>query len=567
MQTAASVPLSVPPAAREVLWGKWITLALLAYWGVFALVAPVMNWDSQTYNLSRLYVAHQGGLFGNTAWSSARQVFFPWTFDAIHYPFLPLLRGYCLPSFAWLVGVLVVVYRLVSMARTPAVAWWCCLSLLSLPTLIFQSICTKNDVAVVFALACWFYAWRLWRETGRDRYVGYMALALCFGAGAKTTGLPYLGVLGLFTTWHLRGRPGQAGRFVGLGIVFFLLFGSVETYLNNWLVYHAFLGPKEVIAPNVNHDGLAGAVATFIRWCFGNMNIGVDAPNPTSPFPGWMEDACRGFLRLVGLQDLGYRATTGDTDANMRFLKLGFDVGSDYGPVGALAIIGGLIFLFARPWTDPIWKLAAAGFATLALTSYTIAWMMWDARFLVQTFALLTLGLSLWVFSLGTTGAGRCVRTFFQVLVVYSAIIYPLYSVAKKPSDLVKAVRHRLDYEMTERPLMLEIASDVRRLKPAIGSSPLLLLGSDDSWMLCILEIRGLHVLAAGALDQKALEAASRDRAGSSPRPVYVLYLDRPLDPGVEPLLTLVSKYQEPNSALYRWQPPAVPAPSPAPTP
>ena len=153
MQTEAPAVQSALPA-RELLWVKWFTLAVLAYWGVFALVAPVMNWDSQSYNLSRLYYAHQHGLFGNTLWAGPRQVFFPLTFDAIHYPFLPLLRGYCLPSYVCLVGVLIIICRLVSAVRSPAVAWWCCLSLLAMPTLTFQAICTKNDVAVVFAVTC-----------------------------------------------------------------------------------------------------------------------------------------------------------------------------------------------------------------------------------------------------------------------------------------------------------------------------------------------------------------------------------------------------------------------------
>ena len=139
--------LASPPVLpeEETLWVKWFTLAVLAYWGVFSLVAPVMNWDSQSYNLSRLYYVHQHGLFGNIAWSDARQVFFPWAFDAIHYPFLPLLRGYCLPSFACFVGVLIIVYRVVSVARTSVTAWWCCLSLLAMPTQIFQEVCKNND--------------------------------------------------------------------------------------------------------------------------------------------------------------------------------------------------------------------------------------------------------------------------------------------------------------------------------------------------------------------------------------------------------------------------------------
>lgn len=562
MQTVAPALRPVFPA-RKILWVKWFTLALLTYWGIFALVAPVMNWDSQVYNVSRLYYAHQHGLFGNTSWSSARQVFFPWTFDAIHYPFLLVLRGYCLPSYACLVGVMIIVYRLVSAARSPAVAWWCCLSLLAMPTLIYQSICTKNDVAVVFAMACWFYAWRLWRRQGEDRYIAYMALALCFGAGAKTTGLPYLGVLGLFTVWGLRHRLAQVGRFMAYGVVFFLLFGSVETYVNNWLVYGAPLGPKVIIDGNVNHDGLPGAAATFIRWCFSNMNVGIDATNPESPFHTWMENACRDFLRFVGLlHNLGYRGgAPEENDESMRFLKLGFDAGSDYGVIGALAILGGLVFLFVRRASDPIWRLAATGFATLALTSYTLAWLAWDARFLVLTFTLLALALSLWVFSLSDTGAGRLVRTVFRVLVVYSAIVYPLCSVAKKPSDLARAWRHRMDYEMTERPGMLEITRDLRRRSPEIGASPLLLVAGDDSWTLCILETPGLHVEGVGALDQKTLAAAAHGG-----QPVYVLALNRLLDPALVPSLTLLSKYQEVNSGLYEWRP-VPPAAPPAPGP
>jgi hypothetical protein len=554
MTAAVSPPAPGPQAPRE-RWAKWIVIALLAYWAAYALVAPVTNYDSQVYNLARLSIAQAGGLFGNHAWNSVRQVVFPWTFDAIHLPFLFLGWGYCLPSFACFVGLLIIVYRLVTGERPAWQAWWCCLSLLALPTLVFQSLCTKNDVAVVFAVACWFYAWTLWRREGRSFYLLLMALALGFAAGAKTSGLPYFGLLGAFTFWQLRSDRWQAARFAGWMALFFVLFGSVEIYLNNELVYHAPLGPAPFIEENKNRDGLAGGVANFIRYSFGDMSAGIDAANPDSPVAGWLASSCRQFLRFTGLSNVGYRGGFGDNDDSLRFLKLGLDSESDYGPVGALALIAGLVFVLARRRSDPIWQLAAGGLAALALTSYTVAWMMWNARFLVLSFCLLTLALTLWVGQLRPTGAGRFVRSAFFLLMVYSAIVYPLHSFNKRPADLWQALSHRSAYELRERLSMLQIVEDLRARAKAIGPSELLLDAGSDSWALCILELRHLHVVPAPVIDLKTLTLASRS-GGAGARPVYVLMENMPVPPEVEPALTLLENYNEVNSALYEWQPP-----------
>ncbi len=549
---------------REILWAKWIVVTLLAYWATFAVVAPVMNYDSQVYNLARLFIAHAGGLFGNHGWNSERQVLFPWTFDAIHYPFLFIYRGYCLPSFACFLGLLIIVYRLVAAARSPRQAWWCCLSLLAMPTLVFQSVCTKNDLAVVFAVGCWYYTWRLWQAERRGVYPLFMALALCFAAGAKTSGLPFFGLLGVFTLWKLRLDRRAAVHFAGWMALCFLLFGSVEIYLNNLLVYHSALGRPAFLAENQNRDGLAGATANFIRYCFGNMNVGIDAANPASPVAAWLENACRGFLNFVGLSgNLGYRNGYGEVDANMRFLKAGFDSASDYGPVGALALIASLVFVLARPPADPLWKLAAAGLATLVLTSYTIAWMMWNARFLLMSFCLFALALTLWLLRLGDHWPGRLLRSTFFILMAYSAVIYPLHSFNKKPSDLWLALMHRPAYEMSEMPPMLEVVRDLHARASAIEPSDLLLHAGSDSWVLCILEMRDVHVVPAPTIDPEILAAASHgSRHLPGVRPVFILTVNDPVDPSVDPTLTKIKTYDAAHAALYEWRP-ATAAPAP----
>ncbi len=80
--------------ARFVFW------ASAAYWAVYVLVAPLTNADSQMADIARLEPAMRGGLFGNGHFTSVYQVIWPWTYDAVHLPFMELGWGYALPSFA-----------------------------------------------------------------------------------------------------------------------------------------------------------------------------------------------------------------------------------------------------------------------------------------------------------------------------------------------------------------------------------------------------------------------------------------------------------------------------------
>jgi len=114
-------------------------LALTAYWFAYALAGPVTTWDSNVYNLGRLLVARQGGLFGNPAWNDHRQIWFPWSFDAIHYPFVLLGAGFAVPSFLCFAGLLLIIHRLVSARYGTAAGWWCCLCLFALPTVVYQA--------------------------------------------------------------------------------------------------------------------------------------------------------------------------------------------------------------------------------------------------------------------------------------------------------------------------------------------------------------------------------------------------------------------------------------------
>ena len=97
----ANVALKPAPAvsifADECL--RAIIVAIIAYWGLFALALPVSNSDSNIYNLARLAIAENAGFWQTSAWNSINQIVFPWTFDAVHYPFLKIGWGMAAPSF------------------------------------------------------------------------------------------------------------------------------------------------------------------------------------------------------------------------------------------------------------------------------------------------------------------------------------------------------------------------------------------------------------------------------------------------------------------------------------
>ena len=345
------------------------SLLLLVYWGLFAILAPVTVWDSHVYNLGRIPLAEAAGLFSNPLWTSPRQLAFPWTFDLIHRPLLHLGWGFGLPSFLGFVSVLTIAWMHLKNRFGPDAAWLGVLALMAMPTLIFQAVGTKNDIAVLFGLSACFHAFTLWRRDQRAHHLFFMALARAFAAGAKTSGIPPAGLCALFTLWTLRRSPRRTGGFAVSSLLCLVLFGSGETYIESARVFGSALGPPEPAHTHRNNDGTRGTAANFIRYAFGNTNVGIEQwqkPNRVTPV---LEAHCLKILRSLGLTNAGYRNDF--SDETMRFIKGGSDAGSDFGPMGTCGLV---VMLLAACWWRPReawWQLAAA-----AMISLGIIWLL-----------------------------------------------------------------------------------------------------------------------------------------------------------------------------------------------
>lgn len=529
-----------------------LALALGGWWLLFAASWPVTVWDSYAYNLARLRVAELGGFFHNQGWNSERQIFFPWSFDAVHLPTLWLGAGSSLPSYACFLGLLWIAWRWIEPRWGEARAWWAVASLFALPTLVMQATSSKNDLVVVFGLACWAYSLRCWLRQPSPLHLVFGPLGLAFAAGSKLSGLlPSLLALGFQSVLLARRQAWSA-----LGVLLpafagaFLLVGPVDTFVLNQREFGNPFGPASFVESHRNRDGLAGAAANAVRYFAAGQSLGVDARKPNPPAALWLAESSKRLLTAVGLEEKGFRP---DFNAgNAEFLKTGTEAASDYSLLGALALWVGLWVVLRRPRHDPLFQAAAVAWGSFCLTSATIGWMPWNARFLLLPFSLLTLVFVLVLLEPPRWSAWRPVLLLF--LLGVGAVYAPLCSYNRKPTDLPLAWLRRAELVYRERPSMREVMSDLRSRFPAgVSEKPVLLYqAGSDSWVLALWNVPGVELRPVSRFDAAMPAATARARGA---RPTYLLRLNPEAGaPGPDPGWKEVRRYFEKDTVLFQWQ-------------
>ena len=492
----------------------WILLiGTLIYWAICAVVSPVTTWDSQVYNLGRLAIADIGGFWSNRCWFSERQVIFPWVFDAVHYAFVKAGLGESIPSFFTLIGFLVIVYKLAREWYSESFALWSCLSLISMPTLIYQATSTKNDFVMVFLVACWFYALHRYQREPSAWFLILSGLSLGFLGGSKTSGLLFCAILFFLTLFVLRRHINASKWFVASFAVSIILFGSIETYLLSDLRYENPFGPPGFVRMHSNRDGLRGAVANLARYYIGSFSCGVYTGFLQRSFCVELENSARLVLNVAGLANAGYRSDF--NDGNLKFLKTGGDDGSDYGIFGWVAFTTSLIIPFAAPMKSRSRSFATAGLASLGLICITVGWMPWNARFLLLPFSLFAIATMIFAFH---DVRAKSFRRFLQILILFQIAVTPVISYNRRPTDLLKSIFNREELMFRERPTLLPVYHALEPLAPL--HPRIYLMAGSESWVLEFLRMRNIDWKLACTRPQFA--TAADEYAG----PVYLLVLD-----------------------------------------
>jgi hypothetical protein len=458
---------------------KALIVSILAYWGIYALISPVTNSDSQVYNLARLSVAERAGFWQATAWNSVRQVIFPWTFDAVHYPFLIIGWGSALPSFAAFLGLLIIIFELVVPRLGSKVGLWCILTLLAMPTLMLQATTTKNDLVIAFGAGCWLYSLDRFRRNQKTFFLFAAALSLAFTIGCKSSAPPICAILIVVTGWLLRKQFANIFRFgIFLGPLL-LLFGSIETYVLSWRIYCDPVGPAQFVHAHINQDGVRGATANFIRYYMETVSSGIDGVDCRSGLPGFLEEKCRLLLEALHLRNAGCRVDF--SDANMPFLKDGSDSGSDYGLVGFLALIVNSMMIWRISFKKLYWILNVLGFALLGFSCLTVVWMPWNLRYLCLSYILFGLSLAMLVFESPNDRSWK--QLTLGLIIIWSAISLPLHCGQRRPLDFWNAFFARSDLSLKQKWEMKQVYDDVLRLRRD-NSDTWFLVAGENSWTL-----------------------------------------------------------------------------------
>jgi 4-amino-4-deoxy-L-arabinose transferase-like glycosyltransferase len=473
---------------------RWLIGILLLYWGILALVLPVTTWDSQVYNLGRLAVIDNAGFWQGSAWNSVRQVAFPWVFDAVHYPFLKLGWGTALPNFLCFIGLTVILFDRLSKRFDESAAYWSILILLAMPTLMLQATTTKNDFVIVFCCGCWFFALSRFQEGENKVFLFFAALSLGFAVGSKTSAIPVGAILSFVSIVWLRKYRNAVLTFGGFLLPSLILFGSVETYLLNWHLYHQFLGPEDFIARHANHDGLQGTLANFIRYYFGNISFAIFDYKGEMHLTSFLEGKCRDLLHSIGLRNVGYSIDA--NDQTMQFLRSGYDSGADFGLTGCLAMIF-CTFLCLKPrLRSPAFVLAGVGFVQLGLNAWLIAWMPWNDRFLCGSFVAFGVATAMVVFS--GRSKHKIITLSSGILVVIAAIRNPALCRERDWSAVKASISHRMDLTFDQHRIGKPVYQEVLQLHHR-GFNDWFLVAGSDSWILPFLTIKGIRwTLAPG---------------------------------------------------------------------
>lgn len=533
-----------------------VAIFCLGYWALFVLVAPVTNVDSHMYDLSRLLVAERGGLFGNPLFTTPYQVMWPWSFDSVHWVFLHLGFGYALPSYSCFLGLAFIAFRMTKARFGEEAAWATVVGLLSLTCLVYQATSTKNDIAVAFGGAVWLYArWR-WLREKRPVHFFWMALAIGFMAGAKTTGVVYGFALGGWTLFLARGDRALWGRVIVSLIFCGVLFGSVETYTENGRRYGSLTGPADIVEPLKNTEGVRGTLANTIRFFCSAVYIG-----PTA-IPRWEGDftvterAAHGILKWTGLNSAG--VVPRERDRDLYFYETGFEEYSGFGPLGLFCVgIVAIALLYWQPkrlW----WQLAIAVLMGVLSVSALAAYTAWSRRYLIGWFALAAVACVCALWS-GEEAWRRGLRKSFLIVAILGALAAPLLSFNRGPRAIVASLSDRDHFETCVVPITGKVRDELKKLRVENPRAQIFFVAVPDSAVLPFLEDPALDifvvspeifysVLSRGMAHSGDIVAAEYDLNAPYLQPIKVVYAETPFVAGFAPRRT-----------IYRLQFPAAP--------
>ena len=543
-----------PTAGRTLLAGS--VFAAMGYWSLWALACPVLNTDSLTFNLARLWVLERGGLLHNTACTWDRFLTAPLAFDAAHYPFLYLGHAFELPSFLCFVGLLAAVYHLLQKRFGGGSGWLACLGLLGMPVMVYQAVNTKNDLVVAFGLMVWFYAMdRARRAAPREGRLDLVMAALALGLimGSKASGAAFGLIAGAVSFASLQG-PSRRTQAVTFGVAFavlMLLFSDWEIYVVNHHRFGHWLGEPADIDAHTNLDGPRGITANLLRYLADLSDpFFVNAPTRVV-LMRWKKDAVETCLRHLGLIDAGMMHMPWRPLHEDNFTRsipgVYNENNATFGLLGMLVLWGVPLGLAWRRRWDVTAQLLAVAAVSFALVAFTVGWSPANLRYLVAPFAFGWCGLVAWLY----VGGRSWMKAVLAVVALVSVVLTVGFAVSKPFDQLLTVLRSpREMLTPQQRGFVPELDALTGE-----GRLPVVLYAGPRAFIFDAYDRLRAGIVPVSTLDPITFERLER-QYHKGQYVVLVMGRDVPADASLRPLRRFAGNRTTADTGFFLWTPP-----------
>jgi len=359
---------------------------------ILCLIMPITNLDASAYHVARSLFWVINGNLNHITVADVRNMCLPINSEILYSWVLLFMKKDVFLGFFSFMGYLLSIFSVYNILGLIGCSTrkklWVILILSSFSSVIVQASGTETDIIIAGLVTSSIYLFWYSLKNKEQTPLIMSALAYAIAVGTKTPSLmaiPGIGLFFLALSIHFNKKDFYKPllKFLGFGIVFFLIFSSYN-YILNYLHYKNIMGSKSFMEVSVNYDGVKAIPANFIKYMF----LFFD-------FTGfkWGDYVGRDIahvkifiLHLFNLSQYKDGLYNKDLTANRMLLE----------PLMGAGILGFIVFLPCLFWSfiKPIfthrskrtWTLF--GFAclfviNLLLLSYLLAYMVFSIRFIM----------------------------------------------------------------------------------------------------------------------------------------------------------------------------------------
>jgi hypothetical protein len=374
-----------------------ITIICCGYLFLLVAIIPPSNWDSMTYNLSRVYLFEQENSLFLKNFTTMRQSMFVVGADILNYGFLRLNQDYGVGIFSWLayISVGLGTYGLSRNFASRQVSIATTLIILSLPEFCFQATSTKNDIfTAASALFCFIVTDRILAKPN-VKNIGMLLLGLAYGFSAKTTFLAFLAPFVICFCAIASVKIGWKNLYkivVHNWLYFVVITAPIVVISQSWLFFNNAIATNDLTGGEtikiVQKSGIFGGVANLVRYFFQSIHLfpldylakgrlGIDLGEYLTNIYNQV------FQPVFGNVSLGYIKNQPYTFQVQVIPQEDF---AWYGPLALVIILPAILFsLFRGNYWLKIQSLSLIGF--ISIVSYKLVWTPWNNRYVTLFFA------------------------------------------------------------------------------------------------------------------------------------------------------------------------------------